>query len=105
MYKDMTSSFGETAADAVNEHREAAADALDRAADAMDGKASKLGDAVKSATGKAKQTMGAAADYVRENDAEDMVGDLARIAKSNPLPMLIAALAVGFTAGLLVRRS
>jgi ElaB/YqjD/DUF883 family membrane-anchored ribosome-binding protein len=99
-----TSDMGEQAADYLKDARASAVDAVADVADRADQAATRLGNVAVNFADKAKARLDNAADYVREFDVDAMVDDVKRYAKSNPVPMLLGALAVGFLAGRMLRR-
>ena len=89
--------FGREAKERIDSSRQPAADAMDSAADKV--RESGVGPA-----GKVAEGLHSAADYVRSNDFGSMMSDLGSAIKNNPVPSLIAAVAVGFIVGTALRR-
>lgn len=90
-------SFGQRAADAVNDRRESVARGLDSAAAALHDRADAMaGGQVPHATRAAAGAMEDAADYVRDHEFDDMVADVKQLAKKHPGAILLTAAAVGF---------
>jgi hypothetical protein len=92
------SEIGQKAADRIDDTRGAAAGGLDSAAATLHEKANRLpgGDRVTSAAHTAADAVENAADYVRENDVQSMLGDVKRLVKNHPGPALIVATALAF---------
>jgi len=99
-----TSDMGDQATDYLKDARASAADAVADVAERADQAASRISQGAVNFADKAKARLDNAAEYVREFDVDAMVDDVKRYAKSNPVPMLIGALAVGFLAGRMLRR-
>ena len=107
MLRDEASTIGQSALDALDSSRGAAArgvqstaDALRSTADAMPGSPK-----VKDFADGAVRMLDGTARYLRDKQPKDMLGDLQMQAKANPVAFLIGALAVGFLAGRMLRRS
>jgi len=99
--KDKAAELGRSAAAKIDEKREPAAGALDGAAATLHDKAESLpgGEKVSSMAHTAADKLESTADYVREHDVRDMMGDVEQFVKSHPGQSLIAAAAVGFLVG------
>jgi hypothetical protein len=54
---------------------------------------------------RAKSALNSTADYIRQTDFKHVVDDVTRFTKSNPVAMLLGAVAVGFVAGRMMRHS
>lgn len=80
--------------------RESGRDLSSMANDAAD-MASEVGGRVTDAAARAQQKV---ADYFRNRDASEMLGDLNSYVKSHPTQALLAAAAFGFVAAALLRR-
>lgn len=89
--------FGRDAKERMESSRSAAADAMDSTAE-------RLRQANVGPTGKVAEGLHSAADYVRTNDFGAMMSDLGDAIKNNPVPSLIAAVAVGFLIGAALNR-
>src|SRR5579884_265695 len=89
--------FGRQAKDRIDSTRRTAADTVDSAAD-------RLGQTDMGSAGKVADSLHSAADYLRSNDFGAMMSDLGRAIRSNPVPSLIAAVAVGFVIGAALNR-
>jgi ElaB/YqjD/DUF883 family membrane-anchored ribosome-binding protein len=89
--------FSRQAKDRLDSTRRSAADTMDSAAD-------RLGQSNVGSSSKVADGLHSAADYVRSNDFGAMMSDLGRAIKSNPVPSLIAAVAVGFLIGAALNR-
>lgn len=99
--KDKVAVLGRSAADKVDEHRDAAASGLDKAASALHDKAESLpgGEKVTSFAHAAADRMTSTADYVREHDVDGMMKDVESLVKNNPGRSLLAAAVIGFLLG------
>ncbi len=99
--KAKVSDLGRTAADKVDQNREAAAGGLDSAAATLHDKAESLpgGEKVATLAHSAADKLSSSADYVRQHDVNSMMADLERLVKNNPGPSLLAAAVVGFLVG------
>jgi len=89
--------FGKQAKEKVDQGRSGTADAMDNTAE-------KIGKAGASSAGKVSDGLHSAADYVRSNDVSSMMSDLGSAIKSNPVPAMITAVALGFVIGAMLRR-
>ena len=86
-----TTTFRETEEAASKIYNEAAATATevkDRVEEKWD-----------AATGTLNKATNAAVDYIRANDANQMLSDVKTLVKQNPIPSLVAAAFVGFLVG------
>jgi ElaB/YqjD/DUF883 family membrane-anchored ribosome-binding protein len=99
--KDKVAVLGRTAADKVDEKRDAAASGLQKAASALHEKAESLpgGEKVTSMAHAAADRMSSTAYYVREHDVDGMMNDVEALVKANPGRSLVAAAVVGFLLG------
>lgn len=99
--QDKVSNLGRTAADKIDENRDAAAGGLERAASSVHENAESLpgGEKVSSMAHAAAGKLSSTADYVREHDVNRMMADVETLVKSNPGRSLIAAAALGFLVG------
>jgi ElaB/YqjD/DUF883 family membrane-anchored ribosome-binding protein len=89
--------MGREAKDRLENTRRSAADTVDSAAD-------RLGQANVRSAGKMAEGLHTAADYMRSNDMGAMMNDLGKAIRNNPVPSLIAAVAVGFVIGAALNR-
>ena len=87
---DKASELGWRAVNAVDAQRESAASGLESVATELHAGA---------------DTLGASADYLRQHRVGDMWDDIQGYAKSHPAQALVGAVAVGFLAGWVLRRS
>jgi ElaB/YqjD/DUF883 family membrane-anchored ribosome-binding protein len=89
---------GQQVVDKIDEQRGAAASGLESAASKLREKADSLpgGERVASAAHRTANAVGAAANYVRENDLKGMMADAQQLVKNNPGPALLIAAALGF---------
>lgn len=92
------SEYGWKAAAAIDERREGIADGIESAASALHSKAERLpgGERVAEAVHTTAEAMERAADYVRDQDFQDMLSDAQQIVKRHPGAALLTAAAVGF---------
>jgi ElaB/YqjD/DUF883 family membrane-anchored ribosome-binding protein len=99
--KGKVSDLGPTAADKIDENRDAAAGGLDKAASALHEKAESLpgGEKVTSLAHATADKLTATADYVRDHDVNQMMADVETLVKNNPGRSLLAAAIIGFLAG------
>ncbi len=99
--KAKVSNLGRTAADKIDQNRDAAAGGLASAASTLHEKADALpgGEKVTSLAHTAADKLSSTADYVRQNDVNSMMSDLERLVKNNPGQSLLAAAVVGFLLG------
>ena len=99
--KDKVSDLGRTAADNLDENRDAAAGSLNKAATALHEKAESLpgGEKVTNLAHATAEKLSSTADYVREHDVNRMMADVKTLVKNNPGPSLIAAAVIGFLVG------
>ena len=99
--KDKVSEFGRTAANKIDEGRDAAAGGLKKAASALHENAESLpgGEKVSTLAHATAEKLSSTADYVREHDLNRMMGDVETLVKNNPGPSIIAAGVVGFLLG------
>jgi ElaB/YqjD/DUF883 family membrane-anchored ribosome-binding protein len=99
--KDKVSDLGRSAANKIDENREAAAGGLKKAASALHENAESLpgGEKVSGLAHAAADKLSSTADYVREHDVSRMMADVERLVKNNPGPSLLAAAVIGFLAG------
>jgi hypothetical protein len=107
MVRDEASTIGQNALDALDSGRGAAARGVQSTADALRSTANALPGApkVKEFADGAVNMLDGTARYLRDRQPKDMLGDLQTQAKANPVAFLIGALAVGFLAGRMLRRS
>jgi ElaB/YqjD/DUF883 family membrane-anchored ribosome-binding protein len=96
--KGKAAEMGQKVVDTIEENRGAAASGLESAASTLREKAGTLpgGERVASAARTTADAVGAAADYVRENDLKAMVADVQQVVRNNPGPALLIAAALGF---------
>ena len=99
--KEKATELGRSAEAKIDEKRATAAGALDSAAATLHEKAQSLpgGERVSSMAHTAADKLESTADYVREHDVRDMMGDVEHFVKDHPTQSLIAAAAVGFLVG------
>jgi ElaB/YqjD/DUF883 family membrane-anchored ribosome-binding protein len=93
-----TAEFGQRAAAAIDEKREAVARGFDSAASSLHAKAESLpgGEKIASAARTTAEAMEKTADYVRDQDVEGMISDAGQVLKKHPGAVLLTAAAVGF---------
>lgn len=99
--KDKVSDLGRTAANKIDDNREAAAGGLERAANALQDNAASLpgGEKVSSLARNAAEKLSSTAGYVREHDVNRMMADVETLVKNNPGPALLTAAVIGFLVG------
>jgi len=104
--RETASKVGQKAADAIDSSRSGAARGIHGTAESIRSSAEYLpgGPNVRQFANQAADTLDSTADYVRDTDPAAMLDDLKEQARSNPLPFLAGALAVGFLAGWMMRR-
>ncbi|HKS55361.1 MAG TPA: hypothetical protein VJS12_08760 [Steroidobacteraceae bacterium] len=96
--KGSAAEMSQQVVDKIDEKRGAAASGLESAANTLREKADSLpgGERVASVAHRTANAVGAAADYVRENDLKVMMADAQQLVKNNPGPALLIAAALGF---------
>jgi ElaB/YqjD/DUF883 family membrane-anchored ribosome-binding protein len=96
--KSKVSDLGGTAADKMGENRDAAASGLEKAAATLHEKAESLpgGEKVSSIAHATAEKLSSTAEYVREHDLKQMMGDVETLVKNNPGPSLLIAAVFGF---------
>lgn len=99
--KENVAGMGRTAAQKIDENRDAAASGLEKAASAIEDKAGALpgGEKVNDLANVTADKLRSTADYVRQNNWNAMMADVQEVVKNNPGPSLLAAVAVGFLVG------
>ena len=95
------------AGERMDEQRYRAADAIESGASALHEKAGNLpgGSKVTNIAHAAAEKMQATADYVRENDAGAMIGDVQDLVRRYPGQAVVAGIVLGFLLGRMFRRS
>jgi hypothetical protein len=101
------SRLGQSAADAVDSGRRAAADGIQTAAETLRSATDRLpgGPAVREYANRTAEGLDRTVHYLRERNPRDMWMDLQEGAKARPVPFILGALALGFVAGRLLRRA
>lgn len=96
--KGKAAEMGQKVADTIDQNRGAAASGMESAASMLRERADTLpgGEKVANAAHATANAVGAAADYVRENDLKTMMADVQQLVKNNPGPALLTAAALGF---------
>ncbi|MBV9346091.1 MAG: hypothetical protein JO341_14820 [Gammaproteobacteria bacterium] len=104
--KGKAQGLGRRAAERANDARRAAAGGMDTVANTLHEKADSLpgGERVSSAAHSAADALASGAQYVRDNDLQDMMQDLLEVVRNNPGPALLGAVALGFLVGRAVSR-
>jgi ElaB/YqjD/DUF883 family membrane-anchored ribosome-binding protein len=99
--KQKVSDLGRTAADKIDEHRDATASGIEKASSALHEKAESLpgGDKVSGLAHATADKLSSTAEYVREHDVNSMMADVEALVKKNPGRSLLAAAVVGFLLG------
>jgi ElaB/YqjD/DUF883 family membrane-anchored ribosome-binding protein len=98
------SDLGHNAVDAIDARRGAAASGLDSAAAGVHANADKLPPRVSGFAHQAADSLGATANYLRENKMGDMMADVEAYLKAHPAQALAGAAVLGFLAGRMLRR-
>jgi hypothetical protein len=98
---------GDGVSAALDEKKDALARGFDAAAAALEARADSLPGGPKAARAaqSAAEAMAVAADYVRDQDFEDMVSDVQEIAKRHPGVTLLTAAALGFLLARIIARN
>ena len=98
---------GDQIDDLVDDGRDLAADTLGTIGEVVEYHAGVASDTVRQLGRKASKKMDSAADYVRDAEADEMMEDASRVARSIATPIAIAAgvIAVACLAAYLVRRA
>jgi ElaB/YqjD/DUF883 family membrane-anchored ribosome-binding protein len=98
---------GRTVQDKIDQNRVPAAERLQAAASKLHQQAERMpgGNRVSGMAHTAADKMEAAADYVREHDVNDMLGDFKVFVRRYPGQSLCVAATLGFLAGLAFKRS
>lgn len=104
--QETASKLGQSAVDALDSGRVAAADGVKSAADTLRSASEHLpgGPKVRQFADRTADGLDRTVNYLRDRRAKDMWMDIQDGAKARPVPFLVAALAVGFVAGRLLRR-
>jgi ElaB/YqjD/DUF883 family membrane-anchored ribosome-binding protein len=102
-----TRNVADMAADKLDNGRRTAAGGLDTAASALRDTAGQVagGERLNAFAEAAADRLNTTADYVRKNDANQMLDDVTRIVKDNPKASLLIAAAFGFIIGRAVIRN
>ena len=101
------SEIGRRAAAAIDERRDGIADRIESAASSLHQKAERLplGETVASAAHTTADAIERAADYVREQDVQEILSDAQQIVKRHPGIALLTAAAVGFVLARAISRN
>jgi ElaB/YqjD/DUF883 family membrane-anchored ribosome-binding protein len=96
--KGKAAEMSQKVADTIDQNRGAAASGMESAASALRERADTLpgGEKVANAAHATANAVGAAADYVRDNDVKTMMADVQQLVRNNPGPALLTAAALGF---------
>jgi ABC-type transporter Mla subunit MlaD len=100
--KDFAAGAAKSVGDALDSGREQVANAMDDAADTMGEERKNAPESAKRYSRNAKDKLHDVADYVRDNDAEDMGRDVMRAATAYPVASLLALSAVVIGGSMLV---
>lgn len=92
------SELGRKAAASIDDKRDAVASGLESAASSLHERAESLpgGEKIVRAAHSAAEAMEKTADYVRDQDLQDMFADLQQVVKKHPGATLLTAAAIGF---------
>jgi hypothetical protein len=96
--------MGQRATEVLDSGRQGAARGVQHTADAIRPAADRLPDRPREVAGNAADMLDGTARYLREKRPQDMLSDLKEQTKANPVAFLLAAVAVGFLAGRMLRR-
>jgi len=96
---------GQRAVEAIDSGRQGGARGVQQTADAIRSAADRLPERPREFAGGAADALDGTARYLREKRPQDMLSDLKEQAKASPVAFLLAAAAVGFLAGRMLRRS
>ena len=99
--KDKVGDLGRTAAEKIDKNRDSAASGIQSAAVTLHEKAESLpgGEKVTSLAHATADKLSSTADYVRENNVNQMMTDVETLVKNNPGRSLLAAGIIGFLVG------
>src|SRR5262245_60660888 len=90
--------------DRVSDLGNKAAEVGSRAADTAKSKVAAIGEGIENAASTAREKFGDTVEYFREQGFKGVGDDVTKYVKSHPVQALVAALALGFVAGQLLRR-
>lgn len=99
--KSKAQDIGARATQRADQARVGAAAGLDSAASTLH----QQGERVASAAHSAADAMASGAEYLRDNDVQNMLSDLMEVIRRNPGPSLIGAAALGFMLGRALSRN
>jgi ElaB/YqjD/DUF883 family membrane-anchored ribosome-binding protein len=104
--QEMIKSSMRTAADRINEAREPAARQIENAAAKIHESADQLpgGPRVQRLAHLTGEKLGATAKYIRSHELNHAMSDVGRVVRQNPRESMLAAVAAGFLAGILLKR-
>lgn len=94
--KARAADLGRKTADTADQARSAAADGLSNAGEAIEEGAAEGGHRVRRAARATAKALSGSADYIRDNNARDMMEDALDVVKNNPGVALLSAVALGF---------
>src|SRR5947207_306262 len=99
--KSKISELGRTAADKIDENREAVAGGFEKTASRLHEKAGSLpgGEKVNDLAHAAAEKLKCTAGYVRGHNVKNMMADVETLVKNNPGPSLLGAAIIGFLVG------
>ena len=90
--------------DRVTDLGNKAAEAGSRAADTAKSKVAAIGEGIENVASSAREKFDDTVGYFRDQGFKGVSDDVTKYVKSHPVQALVAALAVGFVAGQLLRR-
>ena len=104
--QETASRLGQSAADAVDASRAAAARGMQSAVDGIRSASEHLpgGPTARDFANRTADSLDRGMRYLRDRQAKDVWMDIQEGAKARPVPFLVGALAIGFVAGRMLRR-
>jgi len=99
--KSKMSELGRTAAERIDENRDAVAGGFEKTASRLHEKAGSLpgGEKVNDLAHAAAEKLKCTAGYVRDHNVKNMMADVGTLVKNNPGPSLLTAAIIGFVVG------
>jgi ElaB/YqjD/DUF883 family membrane-anchored ribosome-binding protein len=104
--QELIKSSMRTAGDRINDAREPAAQQLENAAAKIHESADQLpgGPRVQRIAHLTGEKLGATANYIRNHELDHVLTDVGRAVRQNPKESMLAAVAAGFLAGIMLKR-
>jgi ElaB/YqjD/DUF883 family membrane-anchored ribosome-binding protein len=103
--KDRVADLGRKAGDRIDQGRVRAADTVDGTASTLREGADRLASATSQTVHNITDKLQSAADYLRDNDAQAMMEDVAEFMRRYPAQSLAVAAVLGFLAGRALRNA